>query len=335
MDGSERAFSEQAAIALMRAGNHRGAEARLRAMLTANPNDARALALLARCRLEDDDKRDKKDALEIARSAAELNPDDPLVRSTLTYALQKAGRGKEARAEQLQLAEDAASESPDDSDALFNLAVARINSDQYRKAKGRKQLDQLVAARDLLDDAERFAGDAHELLNVAYLRLDQWDYEAAASLAQRAMQLDPTRPDSFRILAECALARKQTLDAYELALEALRLAPGDKQIMRVMIRARARRNILLRPFLAGVDWMVEMDRRGMAIVLLIMLVLGALLTFSVSFDLAKIAAGASPALIISAGLAVAFVFTLVSYLTAVIVRMQIRRDLRRVALPNF
>ncbi|RYD87789.1 MAG: hypothetical protein EOP61_34880, partial [Sphingomonadales bacterium] len=121
MDGFERAASEQAAIALMRAGNMRGAEARLRTMLTSDPNDARALALLARCRLEEEGKDKKQEALELARSASVVDPDDLLVRSTLAYALQKAGKDKASRAEQLQLAEEIASDRPDDSDALFSL----------------------------------------------------------------------------------------------------------------------------------------------------------------------------------------------------------------------
>ena len=335
MDGFERAASEQAALALMRAGNMRGAEARLRTMLTANPNDARAMALLARCRLEDDGKQQKKEALEIARSAANLNPDDLLVQSTLTYALQKAGKEKNDRAEQLQLAESVADDRPDDSDALFNLAVARFNSDQYRKAKGRMRLDQLVAARDLIDDAERFAGEAYELLNIAHLRLQQWDYDAAASLAQRAMQLDPTLPNSFQILAECALARRQPLDAYELALEALRLAPGDKAIMRLMVRARAHKHGFLRPFLSGVDWIVEMDRRGLVIVPLLIAVVGIMWTVAVRYDLARMEAGRSPAVLFSIGLGAAFIYGAVSYVTAIHARAQIRRDLKRVALPDF
>lgn len=335
MDGFERAANEQAAFALMQAGNLRGAEARLRTMLAANPNDARALALLARCRLDEKGKQKKKEGLEIARSAANLNPDDPLVRSTLTYALQQAGKGKDDRDEQLRLAEDAADDRPDDSDALFNLAVARFNSNEYRKAKGRKRLDQIVCARDLMDDAERFASEAHELLNVAYLRVGQWDYDAAASLAQRAMQLDPTRPDSFKILAECALARRQPIDAYELALEALRLAPGDKNIMRLLVRARARKHSLLRPFLSGVDWIVEMDRQGLVIVPLLTGVIGLLWALALMFDVTRMQTGRSPALLLSVGLGFAFIYAAVSYITAIRARMQIRRDLKRVALPDF
>ena len=335
MDGFERAASEQAAIALMRAGNVRGAEARLRTMLSSNPNDARAMALLARCRLEEADKAQKKEALELARSASAVEPDDPLVRSTLAYALQKAGRDKAARAEELQLAEDVASDRPDDSDALFSLAVARFSSDEYRKAKGLKQLQMHAAARDLVDDAERFASDPYELINVAHLRLGEWNYDAAAALAQRAMQLDPTMPNSFQILAECALARKQPLDAYELALEALRLAPGDKEILRLLTRARARRHALLRPFLTGVDWIVEMDRRGLVIVPLLTGLIGLLWALALTYDVARVQTGRSPAVLFSVGLGVAFIYAAVSFLTAVHARMQIRRDLKRVALPNF
>lgn len=335
MDGFERAASEQAAIALMRAGNMRGAEARLRTMLAAEPNDARALALLARCRLEEEGKDKKQEALELARSASAVDPDDLLVRSTLAYALQKAGKDKASRAEQLQLAEEIAGDKPDDSDALFSLAIARFNSDEYRKAKGLKRFHHFAAARDLIDDAERFASEPYELLNVAHLRLREWNYEAAASLAQRAMQIDPTLPNSFQILAECALARKQPLDAYELALEALRLSPGDKDIMRLMTRARARKHVWLRPFLSGVDWIVEMDRRGLVLVPLLTGVIGVLWALAIIYDLARMDAGRSPAILFSVGLGAAFVYAAVSYGTAIHARMQIRRDLRRVALPNF
>ncbi len=335
MDGFERAASEQAAIALMRAGNIRGAETRLRTMLTSNPNDARALALLARCRLEEEGKAQKQEALEMARAASAVEPDDLLVRSTLAYALQKAGKDKASREEQLRLAEDIASDSPDDSDALFSLAIARFNSEEYRKAKGLKRLNHFAAARDLIDDAERFASSPYELINVAHLRLREWNYDAAAELAQRAMQLDPTMPNSFQILAECALARKQPLDAYELALEALRLAPGDKSIMRLMTRARARKHGALRPFLSGVDWIVEMDRRGLVIVPVLIGVIGVMWALAVIYDLARMEAGRSPAILFSVGLGVAFIYAAVSYGTAVHARMQIRRDLKRVALPNF
>lgn len=332
MDAYERASQENAVAALMRAGNYRSAETRLRTMLASDPNDARALALLARCRFED---KDKKQGLEIARTAATLAPDDPLVKSTLTYALQQAGKSKEERDEQLRLAEDAASERPDDADALFDLIIARQNSNAFRKAKGRAQLDQIAVMRDLMDDAERVAGEAHELLNVAMVRLGQWNYPEAQSLAQRAMQLDPTRPESFRILAECAIARKHPADAYELALEALRLSPGDPRTMRLLVRARARSRFWLRPFLPLVDWIVEMDRRGLFVVPLLMCVLGFVFVISLAFDLDRIEAGVAPAIILSAASGVAIVATLVSYFTAIFARMQIRRDLRRISLPKF
>ena len=332
MDGFDRVASESAVIALMRAGNYRGAEARVRTLLAEDPNNARALALAARCRFEDDDR---KAGLETARAAAAISPDDPLVKSTLTFALQRAGKGKQARDEQLQLAEEAASESPDDSDALFNLAIARFNSNAYRKAKGLEQMHQAVAARDLFDDAERFASSAYELLNVASLRLSQWDYAAAESLAQRAMQLDPTRPEVFTILAECAIKRRQPVEAYELALEALRLSPGDPRIMRLLVRARARSRVWLRPFLPLVDWIVEMDRRGLVTVLLPMCMIGLVLFLSLTYDVARVAAGVRPLLVVSAGAILALLYALVSYFISLAARFQIRRDLRRISLPKF
>lgn len=332
MDAFERDAHEAAALALMRAGNYRGAEARLRTMLGHNANDARALALLARCRFEE---KDKKAGLEMARAAAILDPDDPLVKATLALALQRAGKGKQARDEQLQLAEDAASDTPEDSDALFNLAIARLNSNEYRKAKGLKQLHQFAAARDLFDDAERFASDAYELLNVASLRLDQWDYDAAESLAQRAMLLDPTRPESFQILAECAIVRRRPMDAYELALEALRLSPGSPVIMRLLMRARVRSRVWLRPFLPGIDWIVEMDRRGLVVVPVLIALPAFVFAVSLTYDLQKIEAGRDPAIILSVASGGLLLYALVSYITAIAARWRIRRDLRRISLPNF
>lgn len=332
MDAFERAASESAVIALMRAGNHRSAEARLRTMLAQDPNNARALALLARCRFKEDDK---KAGLEAARAAAAIDPDDPLIKATLTLALQRAGKGKQARDEQLELAEDAASDRPDDSEALFDLFIARLNSNAYRKAKGLAQMNQYAAARDLLDDAERFAGDAYDLLNIAHVRLQQWDYASAESLAQRAMQLDPTRPEVFSVLAECAIAQKRPVDAYELALEALRLSPGGPRIMRILTRARARARPWLKPFLPLVDWIVEMDRRGLVIVPLLMCVIAFVFVVSLAYDLTRIEAGVAPAIILSAASGLALLFALISYFMAISARFRIRRDLRRISLPRF
>lgn len=320
MEGFERVANESAVIALMRAGNYRGAEARLRTMLAQDPNNARALALMANCRFEDgDDSR----ALEIARSAAAIEPDDPLVRSVLSSALLRTRGDKKQRREALGLAEDVASKNPEDSDALFSLAIARFNTGDH------------IGARDLFDDAERLAGSAYELLNVALLRLHEWNYAAAADLAQRAMQFDPTRPEIFTVLAECALAQKRPVDAYELALEALRLSPGDPKIMRILTRARARARPWLRPFLPLVDWIVEMDRRGLFIVPALMCVLGFVFIVSLAFDLQRTAAGVAPAIILSAASGGALFYALVSYFTAVSARLQIRRDLRRISLPKF
>lgn len=331
MDAS-RAANEQAALALLRAGNLRGAEARLRTILSENPEDARAMALLAHCMFEN---RKKKEGLELARAAALAEPDDPLVRSVLAYALQATGRDRKTREEALQLAEDVAADNPEDSDALYRLAVARLNANEDLRFKERDRLRNQVSARDLFDDAERFAQDASDLVNLAHLRLGQWDYAAAEGLARRAMLLDPTRASAFRILAECALAGKRSEEAYDMALEGLRLSPGDKEAMRLLVRVRARRGRMLRPFLPGVDWIMEMDRTGLVIVPLLMLAIGAALAVSVQYDLSRMALERTPVIVLSVALTLVLAYALVCYATAVFSRWRIRRDLRRVSLPDF
>jgi Flp pilus assembly protein TadD len=332
MDAFTRAASENAARALMQAGNYRGAETRLRAMLAEDPGDARAMALLAHCLDEDPKAKGPKErgreTLKLAREAASLDPDDHLVRSTLSWALIRYGKKKQDKKDAEQITEDIASENPEDSTALFNLAMAWSRSIKDQGVRN-------ISVKLMLDDAEKHASTAGELINMAYLRLREWNYEIAASLAQRAMQLDPTQPDVFRILGECELALKRPVEAYELALEALRLQPGSKPIMRLLTRARTRSNNALRPFIPGIDWIVEMDRRGLVVVLVLMIVLGLMAWVSIAYDLRQWSIGMPPVIVLSVGLCGLIGYALVSYLTAIAARFRIRRDLRRIALPNF
>jgi predicted Zn-dependent protease len=318
MDLFSRAANESAAIALMDAGNYKGAETRLRSMLAQNPNDARALALMAHCRIS---LEDEKDGLKLAREAAAIEPEDPLVRRTLSHALIRNKKFKEAD----ELAWSLAEEDPEDSNALFKAAIARFAMKDY------------IGAKQLFDEAEQHVGDSVvDLLNMARLRLHEWNYAKAAELARRVMMLDPNQGESFYILGECALAAKQPVEAYELALESLRLDPGEKHVLRLLTRARARQNPLLKIFLPGVDWIVEMDRRGLVVVPLLTTVLAGAFSVSLLYDLARIEAGRTPAIVLTVGLGGVLAYALVSYLTAISARLRIRNDLRKITLlPRF
>jgi predicted Zn-dependent protease len=318
MDLFSRAANESAAIALMDAGNYKGAETRLRSMLAQNPNDARALALMAHCRIS---LEDEKDGLKLAREAAAIEPEDPLVRRTLSHALIRNKKFKEAD----ELAWSLAEEDPEDSNALFKAAIARFAMKDY------------IGAKQLFDEAEQHVGDSVvDLLNMARLRLHEWNYAKAAELARRVMMLDPNQGESFYILGECALAAKQPVEAYELALESLRLDPGEKHVLRLLTRARARQNPLLKIFLPGVDWIVEMDRRGLVVVPLLTTVLPGAFSVSLLYDLARIEAGRTPAIVLTVGLGGVLAYALVSYLTAISARLRIRNDLRKITLlPRF
>src|SRR5262249_6054047 len=160
--------------------------------------------------------------------------------------------------------------------------------------------------------------------------------ETAEKLARRAMSLDPNASESFRILGECALARRDPARAYELGMEALRLSPGSKSTFRLLTRARVRQHGFLKPFLAGVDWIVEMDRGGIVMLAVPMATIGLLLAFSAAYDVSRIAAGKAPALIVSIALALAAIYALVAYVTAVMARIRIWRDLRKISIsPKF
>lgn len=323
MDAFARAAEEAAVLALMRAGNFRSAEARLKTLMSGDGEDARAMALLARCRMQVDDD---KEALTLARSAATVDPDDWLVRDTLVRAL--LANKKFAEAE--DVAKDLAADDPKDSGALFQLAIARMGASDKRDGFG-----DMVNARELIDAAEANAEDVWDLITMAKWRVGEWRWADAEALARRAMTIDPTHAAIFQVLAECALAQKKPAEAFDLALEALRLEPGDRATMRLLVRAKARRNVLLKPFLPCVDWIVEMDRAGLVAIPLLGVPVGIALALSVLYDLGQAAKGEPPAVIFSVALGVVMLIGGVSYAVAMAARMGIRRDLKTVALPRF
>lgn len=316
MDAGERFSNERAVHALMDAGNYKGAEARLKQMLASFPDDARAHALMGFCKLAQDQN---KPALEAARAGAALDPDDWLVRQVLSQALLRNKKFKEAEG----IAQRLAAEDPEDSAALFKLGIARWANKDYH------------GANDLFDKAEAHADSAGALLNIAHMKLREWRYGEASALARRALELDPARSDVFFILGECALAEGRVDEAYDLSLEALRLDPGDKEVLRLLSRAHARRDTWLKPFLPGVDWMVEMDRPGLFIVGGVLGVLSLLLLYNAFRDIARALLGLPPVIVISVALLAAVVYGGICYATAIGARMRIRRDLKRIALPKF
>lgn len=304
-------------MALLDAGNAAAAEQRLREMLAINPHDARALALIVYCRLQIDDA---KGALDVARNAASINPDDWMVRRALLSALMRNDKTKEAS----PLAASLAADDPDNSSLLYSLAVARWNAKDYH------------GANELFERAAEHAdGEATDLLRIAYLKLHQWNWDEAKAYAKRALMLDPTHPQIFFVLAECALGRNQPRDAYDLALEALRLDPQDRATYRLLTRARARFTDWLKPFVPGIDWLVEMNRVGAALLALTLIPLSVIFLAALIQDIARINAGMTPALVISLGSFGLLVYAGVCYATAFHARLRIRRDLKRIALPNF
>jgi hypothetical protein len=92
---------------------------------------------------------------------------------------------------------------------------------------------------------------------------------------------------------------------------------------------------MLWPFLPGIDWIMEMDRTGLVVVPILMLVIAAALAVSVQYDLSRIALERAPVIVVSVALTLALAYALTCYVTAVFSRWRIRRDLRRVSLPNF
>lgn len=205
------------------------AERELRSLLTQDPRDAVAHAMLSLCIANSVERL--SEATEIAQVAVGIEPDEPLTHYALAVSYLRRNRYEEC--------ENAISESlrldPHDADALAILGQSLLS-------RGRHQDALEAAERGLSIEPDHI--DCGNLRSIALERLGRGD-EAIAS-ASETLRRDPDDPMSHAAHGFTLLNNGRHQEAQVAFREALRLDPQNEMARVGMINALNHRSIVFR-----------------------------------------------------------------------------------------
>jgi Flp pilus assembly protein TadD len=205
------------------------AERDLRMMLSEEPRDAIAHALLSLCMLNDQERW--QEATECAQRAVGLAPDEPLTHYSLALSYLQRNRNDEAQAaieESLRL-------DPYDADAFSVLARAHLNRKRYQDALS-------AANQGLQVDPEHI--DCGNMRSLSLERLGRSD--EAIHAAGETLRRDPDDPMSHAAYGFTLLNGGRYKEAQVAFREALRLDPQNEMARVGMIHALNNRSFLFR-----------------------------------------------------------------------------------------
>jgi tetratricopeptide (TPR) repeat protein len=213
----------QIAMAQHQAGRLAQAESIYRQIISANPNHAMAINLLAILA----NQIGRFDvSLDLARRAVSLDPNSAHFRCSLGNALQALGRADEAVAE----FRSGISLDPNHLDCLNNLGNALV---------ARNELDESLA---LLRRAISIKPDFPEALNnMGNALIARRDLEQAVSILRSAVELRPQSPEILNTLGTALQANGQTEQAITTLQKALSLRPDYPQALNNLANALADR----------------------------------------------------------------------------------------------
>lgn len=205
------------------------AERELRTLLTEDPQDADAHALLSLCLLHDPQRQ--SDATEAAQQAVGLQPDQPLGYYALAVSYLQRNRPQEAEStirEALRL-------DPYDADGFAVLSRSFLARNKYQEA--------LAAARQgLAVDADHI--DCGNMRSISLERLGRGE-EAIASASEN-LRRDPDDPMSHAAHGLTLLNSRRYDEAQVAFREALRLDPHNEMARQGMIAALNHRSFVFR-----------------------------------------------------------------------------------------
>ncbi|MEM8667939.1 MAG: tetratricopeptide repeat protein [Planctomycetota bacterium] len=205
------------------------AERDLRSMLTQEPRDAVALALLALCVVHSPDRM--TEATEIGQRAVGIEPDEPLAHYALAVSYLRRNRYEEAEKailESLRL-------DPYDADACAILGQSYLSRSKYQESLE-------AAERGLSIEPDHI--DCGNLRSISLERLGRGD-EAIAS-ASETLRRDPDDPMSHAAHGFTLLNSGRYEEAQVAFREALRLDPQNEMARVGMIAALNNRSFLFR-----------------------------------------------------------------------------------------
>ncbi len=211
--------------------------------LAQQPDDPHALALLALSRLQ---QAKREPALDAARQAVGLAPDEPFLHNVHAHVLRELGRHDEAHAAVLE----AVRLDPGDADHFALLASVELERGKWQAA--------LEAAEQALALNAEHVGAAN-LRAMALVRLGR----KAEAMESVDYALDRAPDDAFSHANQGwnHLHRNNPKKAQEHFREALRLDPGLEYAREGMLEALKARNPIYRGMLAYFLWMGRQSAR--------------------------------------------------------------------------
>lgn len=231
------------AMLYLQSGRYQQAEAELGQILVEHPDDEVALAMLALCRLR---QEDRDGAEELIERAIHLDPTSGFLHFVRGEILLDRRRYDDARA--------AVAESLEwDPDHLASwLLAARIDASQQRWSD---VLTNVERALEIDPEDE----DARGLKSFALAQLGRKDEARAA--AEEALAAAPESSFARSAAGWSALHAGRAPEAVEHFSEALRLDPTNDGARAGLIEAIKAQNVLYRWFLGGMLWMQRIGSR--------------------------------------------------------------------------
>ncbi|MBI5817875.1 MAG: tetratricopeptide repeat protein [Verrucomicrobia bacterium] len=236
--------ARERAILLFQQKRHELAEKELRQLLTAEPHDAHAHALLALCMAN---QKKFEEAIAEARQSVHLAPDFGFAHYAVACVLYDQDKNAEAEA----AIQEAIRLEPNDADYFALLAGIRCDLRRW---------DEALAAADqgLAADPEHVS--CTNLRAMALVKLGR-RAEAKASIGS-ALSKDPDNATTHANQGWALLHDGNALAAMEHFREALRLDPQQEWARQGILEALKARNIIYRWILLYFLWMSRLSKRA-------------------------------------------------------------------------
>lgn len=204
---------------LFLSGRHELAREAALAVLAEQPDDAEAMAMLARATwmLRRDDE-----SVQCARRAVGLDPTNAFAMDSLARILLDAGRLDES----LQVLNEALRIRPDDAGWMGLKAWVETSRGHHAAA--------IATARDGLRVEAHHTGC---LASLAHAEFKRGNLEAARAACESMLRVEPESVFAHRLLGSIAIAARQGAEARARFVDALRIDPADENTRRGVVAA--------------------------------------------------------------------------------------------------
>ena len=230
-----------------------------RSMVAADPANPNAMIVLSMVHRR---RSDADAAIDAAREAVRLAPDNDAPHHQLALSLFQKGRFSEAEASMLRALE------LDPHFAPYHEILARMLTSCTRFVPALRAVERALELDPELPTA-------HELRAQLLLAVHHKHWSLSEEAARRALQLDPGDPDAHAVMGQLMLRARRAGEAEARFREALRLEPGNALALSGLAEVVMGRRWYYRPFLRFSSWI---SARGLGTAVAV--ILGAWVVYS-------------------------------------------------------